>query len=48
MNPFILLGIFIAFSFWWLDRALKNWKEEQDKKLAELKDMISDLQNPNV
>ena len=43
-NTVILLGILIIFSFWWLDRALKNWKREQDAKMSEIKDAIDTLQ----
>ena len=42
-NPFLLLGIFMFFSFWWIDRAMANWKKEQDEKLDEIKDSVDSL-----
>lgn len=42
MSPFIFLGV-IVFSFWYLDRALSNWKKEQDEKLNDIKGTVDDL-----
>jgi hypothetical protein len=42
MNPLLVIGI-IVFSFWYLDRALANWKKEQDEKLNDIKGTVDDL-----
>ena len=46
-NSFILLGTFMFLSFWWFDRALANWKKDQDKKLDEIKSAVDSLINKN-
>ena len=41
-----LLGVavFIGFSFWYMDRALSNWKKEQNIKLDEIKNTVDRIE----
>lgn len=43
MSPFVILGIIIVGSFWYLDRSLAKWKKEQDEKLEDIKSALDDL-----
>ena len=38
------IGIFIAFSFWYIDRSLSSWKKEQDLKLDEIKNTVERIE----
>ncbi|MDQ3075939.1 MAG: hypothetical protein M3Q34_02325 [bacterium] len=38
------LGGLILFSFWWLGRALDNWKKEQDIKIDEIKNTVERIE----